>query len=425
MSGILTAEQQAFLKMMEERATRHKEAAARYRQSNKDKIKDYNKKYNEEQKSKMNEIKSKLPPRQPQQPTIINIQEIAAAPPKIDKRTRRGKKATTTTDIKPSHETRSEPLEYSTIDDYLRKADIINRIFLKKSLSPQVKAEITKLLNDNKNIDENLLLNEMKYIKNDIEPTINALREHYKNDNTFRSYINILTVITSHLKTLNKSVYQTLTKLNIYLNKQIQEKRKDNEIDEGDEDKIIDLSKTTILKNLNKLTNIKERLIFALYTLFPARREEWRLTKITTETDKNKLKDPVNNYLIISTNPKRIIFNNYKTYKKYKQQEFEIIDKDLNNIIDEYILLNGLKNNDNLLGLDRDKREVIAQPNFSKLISDIFKKIYNIPISIRFIRMSHTSYLLNKNPTIKQMEKLAYEMAHSPDEQQKYKKILK
>ena len=76
MSGILTAEQQAFLKMMEERATRHKEAAARYRQSNKDKIKDYNKKYNEEQKSKMNEIKSKLPPRQPQQPTIINIQHL-------------------------------------------------------------------------------------------------------------------------------------------------------------------------------------------------------------------------------------------------------------------------------------------------------------------------------------------------------------
>ena len=89
MSG-LTAEEQAFLKMMEERATRHKEAAAKYRQSNKDKIKDYNKTYNDSQKSKMNEIKSKLPPRQQQQPIKINIQEIAAAPPKTDRRTRRG-----------------------------------------------------------------------------------------------------------------------------------------------------------------------------------------------------------------------------------------------------------------------------------------------------------------------------------------------
>jgi hypothetical protein len=280
------------------------------------------------------------------------------------------------------------------------------------------------LLNDNKNIYEDLILNEMKYINNNIDPTINHLRAHYKNDNTFKSYINILAVITSHLKTLNKSVYQTLTKTNIYINKEVQEKRKENAIEEGDEDKIINLDKTTIIKNLNKIDNIKDRLIYALYTLFPARREEWRLTKITTETNKEKLKDPVNNYLILS-NPKRIIFNNYKTYKKYKQQDFNIDDKDLNNIIDEYIYLKGLKNNDYLFSLDRDIREVISQPNFSKLISDVFKKIYNIPISIRFLRMSHITYLLNKNPTIKQMEILSNQMAHSPEEQGKYKKILK
>ena len=38
--------------------------------------------------------------------------------------------------------------------------------------------------------------------------------------------------------------------------------------------------------------------------------------KFIVVTNKEKLKDPVNNYLILS-NPKRIIFNNYKTYKKY------------------------------------------------------------------------------------------------------------
>lgn len=425
MSGILTAEEQAFLKMMQDRATRHAEAVKKYRANNIKKISDYNKKYNEEQKQKLKEIKAKLPPRQPQPPTPLNIQEIAAAPPKIDKRTRRGRKQTeATTDIKPSHETRKEPLEYSTIYDYIRKADILNRIFIKKSLSPQVKAEITKLLNDNKNIDEDLILNEMTYINNDIEPTINQLRTHYKNDNTFKSYINILAVITSHLKLLDKNVYQTLTKLNIYLNKQVQEKRKENAIEKGDEDKIIDLDKTIILKNLNKIDNIKEKLIYALYTLFPARREEWRLTKITSQIDKNKLKDPINNYLILS-NPKRIIFNNYKTYKKYKQQDFIIEDNNLNNIIDEYIYLKGLKNGDYLFHLDRDRREVISQPNFSKLISDVFKKIYNIPISLRYLRMSHITYLLSKNPTIKQMEILANQMAHSINEQQLYKKIKK
>jgi len=424
MSGILTAEEQAFLKKMEERKLKHKEASQKYRDANKEKISDYNKKYNQEQKAKLNEIKLKQPQKPQQPPTPINIQEITA-PPKIDKRTRRGKKAATaTTEITPNYINRKEPLEYSTIEEYIRKADIINRIFIKKSLSQEVKREITKLLNDNKNINEDLLLSEMTYINNDIEPTINKLREIYKNDNTFRSYINVLAVITSHLKTLNKNVYQKLTKLHIYINNQIQEKRKNNELEAEDEIKIIDLDRTTILKNLNKLNNIEDKLIYGLYVLFPARRLEWRHTKITTETNKEKLKDPNNNYLILS-NPKRIIFNNYKTYKTYGEQTFNIDDKELNNIIDEYIYFKELKNNDYLFHLARDKREAIAEPNFSKKISDVFNKVYNIPISIRYIRMSHTTNLLNKNPSIKQMEILADYMAHSPDEQQKYKKILK
>jgi hypothetical protein len=41
------------------------------------------------------------------------------------------------------------------------------------------------------------------------------------------------------------------------------------------------------------------------------------------------------------------------------------------------------------------KREAIAEPNFSKKISDVFNKVYNVPISIRYIRMSHTTNLLN------------------------------
>jgi hypothetical protein len=174
----LTADEQAFLKKIEERKKKHAEAVKKYRASNIEKIADYYKKYNEEQKSKLEAIKSKMPPKAQQPPTPVNIQEIAAAPPKIDKRTRRGKEAAATTDITPSHEKRKEPLEYSTNDDYIKKADILNRFFIKKSLSPQVKAEITKLLNDNKSINEDLILNEMLYINNDIEPNINALRAH-------------------------------------------------------------------------------------------------------------------------------------------------------------------------------------------------------------------------------------------------------
>ena len=413
MSGI-TEEEQIFLKKMEERKQKHKEAAAKYRQSNKSKVAEYNKTYNESQKSKMNDIKAKIPPRQQQPPTPLNIQEITE---------QKTNKKAITEDIKPLYEKRKEALTASTIEAYINKANLLNKFFNKKSLSQEATEEIRKLLNNN-DFNEDLILSEMKYINNDIEPTINALRQHYKNDNTFRNYINILVVITSHLKTLNKSIYQTLTKLNIFLNQKYQDKRKDNEIEDTDKDKIIDLDKSTILKNLNKLTNIKERLIYGLYCLFPARREEWRLTKITSQTDKEKLKDPLNNYLILS-NPKQIIFNNYKTSKTHGQQHFNILDTDLNNIIDEYILNNDLSDGDYLFSLKCNKNKVISQPNFSHLISDVFFKVYNIPISVRFIRMSHITYLLNKNPTIKQMEILAFQMAHGLEEQGKYKKILK
>ena len=416
----LTVEEIAFLNKIEERKQKHKQAQAKYRASNKDKIADYNKKYNQEQKDRMNSILSKQP--KIPQPTPINIQEITASPEKIDKRTREGKKQKTG-DIKPFYETRKQPLAYSTIEDYIDKAAVIHGLFFEKPLLQEVKAQLRKLLNDNKNFDEKLILSEMTYINNDIEPTINTLRENYKNDNSFKTYLNILVVITSHLTSLNKSVYQTLTKLNIYMNKKIQDKRKENKLDEGDEGKIINLDLTEILTNIEKLKNIKDKLIYGLYTLFPARREEWRFTKLTTETNKDKLIHPVNNYLILS-NPKRVIFNNYKTSKTYGQQDFQIDDRNLNNILDAYIMSNKLEEKDYLFGLDRNKKEIISQPNFSKLISNVFFKVHNIPISLRFLRMSHISRLLKTNPTIKQMETLAFYMANSVEEQRKYNKIL-
>ncbi len=51
-----------------------------------------------------------------------------------------------------------------------------------------------------------------------------------------------------HVKALNKNVYQKLTKLHIYMNNQVQEKRKNFELEAEDEIKIIDLDRTTILK---------------------------------------------------------------------------------------------------------------------------------------------------------------------------------
>ena len=53
MSG-LTADEIAFLEKMEKNKQKHREAQAKYRTSKKDVIKEYNKKYYDEQREKLN-----------------------------------------------------------------------------------------------------------------------------------------------------------------------------------------------------------------------------------------------------------------------------------------------------------------------------------------------------------------------------------
>jgi len=395
--------------MDEIKKQKHKEAQQKYRNANKSKIHDYNIRYNQSKK----ETK---PIKEEPTPTPINIKEILTET-KTNKRTKKNK----TNDIIPSFKTRDENISQSSINDYISKCDIIHRIFTNKILSKSLKVQLINLFNNN-DFDEDLILSHLTYINNDIEPTINTLRTHYKNDNTFKNYLNILVVITSHLKTLDKSVYQTLTKLNIYLNEVITDKRKENKINKEDENKIIDMSKTSIISNINKLDNINDRLIYALYSLFPARRLEWRLTKLITNNDDNK-NDVKYNYLILKDGKYKIIFNNYKTASTYGRQIFKIDNIELTNILNEYINKSKLSNGDFLFSLKTNKQKEISQSNFSHLISNIFKKVYNIPISIRFLRMSHITSYLSTNPTIKEMEILAYNMGHSKYEQGLYKKI--
>ena len=265
----------------------------------------------------------------------------------------------------------------------------------------------------------------LTYINNDIEPTINILRSHYKNDSTFKAYLNILAVITSHLTTLNKSVYQILTKTNIFINKTVEKKRKDNIISDENKNKIIDLDESKILKNIQKLDDIKERLIFGLYTLQPARRLEYRNVILTTETDAQKLNNNKTNYLIISTTPKQLIFNNYKTYKTYGQQIINIENEYLNNMIDEYIKTYDLKPKDYLFYVDTRKYRKPAENAFSETISNIFKNVYGVPICNKYIRVSWSIYIHDLKISANKKEVLINMMAHSYSEsQQKYYKLV-
>ena len=245
----------------------------------------------------------------------------------------------------------------------------MHRLFTQKNLSPELESELLNLFND-EDIDETFIINNMDYLK-DIEPTIETLRANYSNDNSFKSFLTVLSVITSHFPSL-KDNYQTLTKLNINVNKAVQDIRDENKLEDYEKDKIIDLDRNIILKNINSLSNIKDKLIFAVYTLQPARRLDWRNVVLTTETDKTELEDDDLNYLSITPKEKKVIFNNYKTDVKYGQQVFKLTDPELNKIIDTYITTKKLKEGNYLLSLETDKTKPISQPNFSRKIEEVF-----------------------------------------------------
>ena len=164
--SLLTEAELKLLKNYEERKKRHAETQAKYREqqiaNNENYKEEYNKymrEYNQKRTEQVRELKEKISAAKPVIKTpkeyIKSVEEV----PKVDRRTKRGKVelARATKEIQPSYLRREgAPLKDKVKEEYLRKADIIQRLFKSQSLTPELKAELKKLLNDNPNINEEI-----------------------------------------------------------------------------------------------------------------------------------------------------------------------------------------------------------------------------------------------------------------------------
>lgn len=412
---ILTAEERKFLEKIEKNRKKHNEAQKKYKETHKEKVKEYNKQYQENLKEQKKEIKEKI--------IKINLDLSNKLDVIISNETQKitPEKIKRTKTIENNQEYKKSS---TTINDYLKKSNILNKLLKGQDLPQAVKEELKKLFGclrspeAKETIDKQIILNEMDYLKDTIS-TINKIKIKYPNENTFKAYINILAVISSYFNDL-KDIKEIYSNIATETNLKVQEKREENAIEEYEKDKIISVGEEEFFKNLNKLDKIDDILIYGLYLLFPARRLDYRNMRLTTEKDPEKLNEM--NYLIINADNMKFVFNDYKTFKTYKKQIFNI-PINLKNVINKYINLKGLKDGDLLFKTDDNK--IISEGNFSAKISNIFKKVYNVPISIRYIRMSWVSNLYNKNPTGQEIKNLAFSMSHSTDEARKYNKIFK
>jgi hypothetical protein len=426
MADPLTDFEIKILERYNKQLSKHNKAQAQYRARQKENNPNYNVEYNAYMRD-YNAKRSKLIRniRDKQMAFIPDVEvllEMSEQP-----KAARGRKRRADMDIVPSYLLRQQndkELKASTLKDYLSKSNILQKKFKNKPLSTQALNELKKLLTDKPDADQAIIVKEMDYLGN-VEDTLHTLGSIYTNPNTLKSYINVLTVITSHINDF-KQIHQQLTRINIDINKRIQEKRDDNELNDNEQERIIPLDKATILKGLDKLKEMRDKLIFGLYTLQPCRRLEYRFMKITKETDIDKLDDKDDNYLVI-TPPFKFVFNNFKTNDKFGQQEIPVMDSELINLFKKYIAYYKLKVGDYLVGQTTDKNKVMAEPNFSSKLTQIFQKVYDVHTSLDFIRKSHIIAFYDQAKKLSNNEKKQFAelMSHSAEEQAKYYKIVK
>jgi len=254
----------------------------------------------------------------------------------------------------------------------------------------------------------------LKYTDNDF---YEYMQQQYQNKTTLKVYLIPYVVLfgyLSHDKYFKKK-YKYLNEIIVNLNNHYESVRDDNVVSEKDKHKIItDYSDDTIIKNINQLDNLLEKLIYGLYMLLPPRRLEYINMYITTKTAK---KDSDKNYIMLTKRyPSHFIFNNYKTSNTYGTQHINI-PTELAKIIYNYIKFYKLKSGDKFIDLNHNQ--------FIKLTKNVFKKIYNIDnMTNRWLRISYATHISSLNISNNQKNNLAVQMGHNSVQSSKYRKIL-
>jgi len=267
--------------------------------------------------------------------------------------------------------------------------------------------------------DEKYMVEHMTYIQEaNLEVFLSYLKKEYKNNNTRRTYISPFVVITSYLESFNKS-YQILTKYMKSMIKIYENEKDDNELNEEEVKKIIDFNPIKINEKLNEITDITDKLIFAIYTLLTPRRLEWANVKIQKEDN-----DVGNIILLNYEKPEetKIIFNHYKTSMKYNKQILENLPDIFIKILYEYLAKKEKKEGD-FLFLNYLKKPYSFNV-FGINLTRLFTKLYNHNITLRYIRISYATYKNSFNISNNEIKKMAYEMGHSVKINSRYRKIM-
>lgn len=425
----LTAEDRAVLARMEQAREKHRLRQQKYIQRQKELNKNfdvehaaYMRKYNASVKETYMTVQEKLNKQNVQNQPLKTVQIPNIEVPKVDRRTRKGQRVLDEFEIRPSYQIRRDKgaLSGGTTKQYIQNINLVQKDLLGKELRTVMKAQILKLLNNTKNEDaavRSAIVSELSYLK-DVDAAIKKLRELHQNDSTFKSRLQAIVAVTSRIPDMREQ-YQKLTKTAIEVNNTYEAGRADNILAAEDEGKIINIDFNTALENIQKLNTAREKLLYAIYTLIPARRvKDYYLLKVTNDKPLSELDDDYN-YIMIGDTMK-LVFNNYKTKSKMKQQVFDI-PTELQLLFSNHIRQDKLKDGNYIFHQSTGNNVEMAQSNFSTAVKQLFAKVHGANITVKNIRQSWATEQ-NNDKSLTERRQVAYAMAHSVDQQLRYAK---
>ena len=158
--------------------------------------------------------------------------------------------------------------------------------------------------------------------------------------------------------------------------------------------------------------SLQEYLILALYTMIPPVRLDYgSMMIVPVEPAK-----PVGNYLVLDSHP-YFLFADYKTFSTYGILR-NPIPPALLKVIKEWIEFS-----DEYLLISKTEGGPLGDVALGQLIISIFQKHCKKNIGVSILRHSYISYLRAKEMPVRQSDKLAKQMMHSPKMSMIYRKL--
>jgi hypothetical protein len=129
------------------------------------------------------------------------------------------------------------------------------------------------------------------------------------------------------------------------------------------------------------------------------------------------------NYLILDRQklPIEFIFNLYKTDKSYGKQTIAIPEERAP-YLHQYIIQKDFKSKEYLFNIDKDKKEMMGESQFSKLFSTVFTKVYERNINNQLFRIAYATYWNKRSKNVAEKKKYANDLSHDLTTHLQYEK---